>query len=91
MLGGVDSSVVALQPAPSGLYFVMGNRPHPHRAVDSARTGGMLSRYNPETGRLEEFFLVDGFLSSVAPDESAALLIYGPPNAVDLRLLRSSR
>lgn len=84
---GLSKEVAAFQVSRSGVFFVDRGDDPAERSSRRVTTKGMLCRLNPENGKSEELFEVLGYLSSVAPDESAVLTVHGPHSEVDLRIL----
>ena len=90
LLPNANDALIAFRLASSGLYFL------PPRASangngNNGDESGILCRYDFDTRKVSELFPVDGYLSSVAPDESHILTVHGPPPNVDIRMLAPVR
>jgi len=96
ILPQASTSLSAFRLGRSGLYYVTPQAPSQTgleqggMQIDSDG-GGVLCRYDFDTRKVTELFPVEGYLSSVAPDESHILTVHGPPASVDLRMLAPAR
>ncbi len=79
---GANSSLMGFRVGPSGIFYKCGR-------LDAPFTEPLpLCLFDPETKTVTQVLdSVQGYLSSVAPDESHVLMVHGPPRETDLHML----